>query len=419
MLKLGFPAAITFALMCVFATNNAWSQSRGAGQVGSKPLIPIMATHTVPPYPPDAVSANAQGLSLVEVSINTSGSVDNCTIVSSAGFASLDTAACDWFSKNWRWIPATMDGKPIPVTTRVSMNWTLQEAPPPVRSGLLIPIMATHTLPPWPVDAWKEEKQGTTLMEIQVTTKGDVDNCSIVSSSGSTQLDQVACDHIRGNWRWMPPTKDGNSISVVTRVSVKWTLQDSLTDAEISYSKNVEKLHKILPRQAPELTSACYVQGITLGALPLLTESGRKNALCFFIGDQLAIYVPEFTTQKLLFGLVGGKKLEAQIITMSRENIASYSVNYTYTSMSMFENAQIQVTDPKGGNIYFWIFPGSGYNENFRINQFAMKLDSLGIKKVGGSYRDDDERLKNTSFVYIPTPIYSPPPPTHVPSVTP
>jgi len=208
----------------------------------------------------------------------------------------------------------------------------------------------------------------------------------------------------------MPPTKDGNSISVVTRVSVKWSLRDSPTDAQIAYSKNVEKLHNLLPRNAPELISACYVQGKIFGVLDQYSEIARKNTLCFFIGDQVTIYIPESTKPKLLFGLVGGKKLEEALIKMPRENIVSYSVSHKSENRD-YTNTQIQITDPKDGSIYFWVMPGIGenaiidYDANERINQFATKLESLGIKKVDATYFDIDEVRRNyvpPTFIFIP-----------------
>lgn len=303
MLKLAVPAAITFALICVFMANNAWSQAQippcpsspssekwngcigtlrfadgskyvgefkngkrnGRGTysslsgeryegdwkddrrngfgyewaangsitkvgrwadgmyVGSTPLVPIVATHTVPPYPPDAVSANAQGLSLVEVSINTSGSVDKCTIVSSAGFELLDTVACDWVSRNWRWSPPTQAGSPIASKTRVSINWKLSAA---ALNVTLHPIMSTHTLAPYPPISVRLNEQGVSLVEVTIDTEGSVSECSIVRSSGYARLDAAACGWIKANWRWEPPTLNGVPTRVRTRIQETWNLKD-------------------------------------------------------------------------------------------------------------------------------------------------------------------------------------------------
>jgi protein TonB len=94
------------------------------------PLRPIMATHTMPPYPPESVAAQEQGPTLVEVEINTAGAVDKCSIYKSSGYARLDQAACDHIATNWRWQPPTFHGAPISVRTLISIVWDLKLAQP-------------------------------------------------------------------------------------------------------------------------------------------------------------------------------------------------------------------------------------------------------------------------------------------------
>jgi hypothetical protein len=260
------------------------------------------------------------------------------------------------------------------------------------------------------------------VVEVSINTSGSIDNCKIVGSAGFKSLDTVTCDWISQNWRWIPPTMDGKPIPVTTRVSMNWTLRNASSPSAI-YSKNIETLHNLLPRQAPELISACYVQGKIFGVLDQYSEVARKNALCFFIGDQVTIYIPESTTPKLLFGLVGGKKLEAALIKMPRENIVSYSVSHKgenrdqahgITKRYDYMNTQIQITDPKDGSIYFWMMPGIGenakidYDANERTNQFATKLDALGIKKVGATYFDIDFIRDRNITIDAPPSIFIP-----------
>jgi protein TonB len=116
---------------------------------------------------------------------------------------------------------------PPPVTT-------VAKAPPPpppkaavASSDPLKPVMRTHTLPPYPPISVRLNEQGTTLMEVHITTEGNVDDCKVVQSSSSDRLDQAACDYVKSRWRWSPPTNQGTPTAVSTRVSVKWDLRDA------------------------------------------------------------------------------------------------------------------------------------------------------------------------------------------------
>ncbi len=115
---------------------------------------------------------------------------------------------------------------PPPVTTVAKAP----PAPPPkavASSDPLRPIMRTHTLPPYPPISVRLNEQGTTLMEVHITTEGNVDDCKVVQSSSSERLDSAACDYVKSRWRWQPPTNQGTPTAVSTRVSVKWDLKDA------------------------------------------------------------------------------------------------------------------------------------------------------------------------------------------------
>ena len=103
-------------------------------------------------------------------------------------------------------------------------------APPPkavASSDPLRPIGRTRTLPPYPPISVRLNESGTTLMEVHITTEGNVDDCKVVKGSGSERLDTAACEHVRKVWRWQPPTNQGQPIAVSTRVSVTWDLKDA------------------------------------------------------------------------------------------------------------------------------------------------------------------------------------------------
>jgi protein TonB len=121
------------------------------------------------------------------------------------------------------------------VQTQAPPPVTVQKAAPPpppapthaISNDPLRPIARTHTLPPYPPISVRLNEQGTTLMEVNITAEGNVDQCSVIQTSSSDRLDQAACEFVKSRWRWQPPTLNGAPTAAKTRVSVKWDLKDA------------------------------------------------------------------------------------------------------------------------------------------------------------------------------------------------
>lgn len=116
---------------------------------------------------------------------------------------------------------------PAPVQVKPPQPPTPPPQRPVAASDPLKPIMRTRTLPPYPPISVRLNESGTTLMEVHITTEGNVDSCKILQTSSSDRLDTAACDHVKRVWRWQPPTNQGAPVAVSTRVSVKWDLKDA------------------------------------------------------------------------------------------------------------------------------------------------------------------------------------------------
>ena len=91
-------------------------------------LKSIEKTHSLPPYPALSQRMGEQGTTLLKVSIDTTGKVTDCTVVTSSGSTRLDAAAVEYVKANWRWQPPTQAGKPVAATTEVSVKWDLKNA---------------------------------------------------------------------------------------------------------------------------------------------------------------------------------------------------------------------------------------------------------------------------------------------------
>jgi protein TonB len=104
--------------------------------------------------------------------------------------------------------------------------------PPPAKTTAIAPtqlesIARTHTLPPYPTISQRLGEQGTSQMQVAISTEGTVSECKIIKSSGSERLDNAACEYVKGHWRWKPPTSEGKPVTANTDVSVVWNLKDA------------------------------------------------------------------------------------------------------------------------------------------------------------------------------------------------
>ena len=96
----------------------------------------------------------------------------------------------------------------------------LQTVEPP----RLIPVLRTHLRPPYPPMALRSGEQGTTQMQVTISTAGVITACQVTGSSGSQLLDESACAFVQRNWRWLPPIQNGQPASATTKISVIWNL---------------------------------------------------------------------------------------------------------------------------------------------------------------------------------------------------
>lgn len=88
----------------------------------------VMATHTIPPYPPLSIRLEEQGTVMLRLEISADGSVTNASVEKSSGSSRLDQAAIAWVIQNWRYQPATHDGVAVPTTTEAAVKFDLRNA---------------------------------------------------------------------------------------------------------------------------------------------------------------------------------------------------------------------------------------------------------------------------------------------------
>jgi protein TonB len=90
------------------------------------PARAIMATHTIPDYPPVSRRLGEQGTLRLHLAIGTDGTVEDARIEVSSGHQRLDSAAVEWVKAHWRYEPALQGVKPIPSTATAEVTFRLK-----------------------------------------------------------------------------------------------------------------------------------------------------------------------------------------------------------------------------------------------------------------------------------------------------
>ncbi|MFB0875001.1 MULTISPECIES: energy transducer TonB [unclassified Sphingobium] len=79
----------------------------------------------------------------------------------------------------------------------------------------------------YPPRALREEKQGTTGLRLEVGADGRVTNCSVTSSSGSSELDETACKLVTRRARFNPAEDaGGNKIASSYSTRIRWQIPE-------------------------------------------------------------------------------------------------------------------------------------------------------------------------------------------------
>jgi TonB family protein len=67
-----------------------------------------------------------------------------------------------------------------------------------------VAVMATHTLPPYPVESQKAGETGTVLLRVTIAKDGRPSRAAVSKSSGFWRLDLAASEFVQQRYRWQP-----------------------------------------------------------------------------------------------------------------------------------------------------------------------------------------------------------------------
>jgi len=118
------------SLISDFSLALAWAfpqESTSPRDVSSAQMADQIVKKIAPVYPAEARRARIQGTVVLKVEISKSGDVEQIQLVS--GHPMLAPAAIDSV-KQWKYKPYLLNGEPIDVETRVTVNFTLAGTPP-------------------------------------------------------------------------------------------------------------------------------------------------------------------------------------------------------------------------------------------------------------------------------------------------
>jgi len=101
---------------------------------------------------------------------------------------------------------------------------TTTHTQPPADSGAAA-IGGTHSTPPYPLEARTLSHQGTAVLQLTISPKGDVVAANVVQSSGYAELDEAAVSWVQAHWKYKPAFQGGVAVTSQAQAAVKFDLR--------------------------------------------------------------------------------------------------------------------------------------------------------------------------------------------------
>ena len=139
---------------------------------------------------------------VVLVNVAVDGSVKNVTVVQSSGNGAFDEAARSCVGANWRYHPASRDGKPTEAVEKLMIKWVFipKHVGPEDRCDVnMLPVLLKSYGPIY-VD-----------MSFTIATDGSLKNVKVTKPSGDARIDYDAASCV-SDWHYQPIMKDGQPI---------------------------------------------------------------------------------------------------------------------------------------------------------------------------------------------------------------
>lgn len=206
-------------------------------------VLPRVVHSVHPTYPAVARATSMQGVVIMDVTVMSDGKLGAIVVTKSGGV--LDAAAMDAV-RQWQFLPATRDGKPIMMTVPVTMTFSLAgtgtNGVPAANIGIELPARTSETKlgqtpdrprkiksvsPVYPAAARAARMQGMVILDAMVLKTGVVGDVTVTRSGGV--FDAAAIAAVR-QWIYEPARLNGQPIDMAIPVTVDFTLANAVTD---------------------------------------------------------------------------------------------------------------------------------------------------------------------------------------------
>jgi TonB family protein len=241
------PLLLLTTLTCLSASQEAPQ----APLVGQSVMAGQITTKVAPVYPPLARQARIQGTVVLKIQVSKTGDVENIQLIS--GHPMLAPAAIEAV-KQWKYKPYLVNGDPVAVETRVTVNFSLsgktadegvvgdgaggpalsepasQEPthtalPQRIRvsQGVMQGLLISKVQPEYPADAKDQRIQGAVVLRVKIDKEGTVADIQLVS--GHPLLAPAAIEAVK-QWKYRPYLLNGAPLEVDTQVTVNFILAE-------------------------------------------------------------------------------------------------------------------------------------------------------------------------------------------------
>lgn len=201
--------------------------------VGGDVQKPVKIYSPAPTYSAEAKENKIEGVVIIQVVIDRQGNVRSPEVLKGLPFG-LAEQAVDAVSQ-WKFEPATLDGKPVEVTYNLTVNFRLDKAVAPepkaqrdsepfyVMGDVVAPRRLTSVAPDYTAEAKKGRIQGVVIMQVIIDRDGRVKNPNVLKRL-PMGLDQKAVDAVK-QWTFEPATLNGEPIEVYYNLTINFRLE--------------------------------------------------------------------------------------------------------------------------------------------------------------------------------------------------
>ena len=198
----------SLALWAFAAVGPSAHAQEETGRSGPEPRdLEGWAAKVIKAYPKAAMAAGEEGTVGVELAIDETGAVADCTVTRSSSWTRLDEAACSALKAHARFHPAMdSEGRPVPSTFSQAVRYTQGDNPGhfthPVPIGLQDwrPIVFDHRFD----KALAQAGHSSAKFQLVVSETGGAVGCGVISSTGDAKLDRETCAKLLEHARFEP-----------------------------------------------------------------------------------------------------------------------------------------------------------------------------------------------------------------------